>query len=382
MATPTNPRRTFQRASRAQSIISDSSFSTPRPTPPPPSTRLGRGVRANSVVNEAPTAAETTAEKGAQRAVVKLPAHYLLAPTSPSPFMGTLEASLDAIQEWGRMNTTSNGTPTKSVQSIVDALLRPVDSRTNWPILLSALQQEENPPSERWTRYLTEDVLFLLTRTLLPEQILENRNLMARLYNVKKQLAMRLVLRYDMLRDWKMEAGTHHRDQAVAVASVPPPSSKGLAAAAAAAAATPASAPVAMSQRAKKEKGKYPFRRPLLPNIIPTLIAAPTGGFTTHGVRERMKHHVTDLDSYLLLEDDEVGGWTRAKLLGKLCQVVLHWQWMRGNNELLGGMEVRGWEDFEGKADECEWIAEDVKRNVVGGGGRKAVAVAVATEGE
>jgi hypothetical protein len=291
-----------------------------------------------------------------------------------------LEASLDAIQEWGRINTTSNGTPKKGVQSIVDTLLRPVDPGTNWPILLSALQQEENTAPEWWTRYLTEDVLFLLTRTLLPEQILENRNLMARLYNAKKQLAMRLVLRYDMLRDWKMEAGTHHRDQAVAVASVPPPPSLSKGRVAAAAAATPAPAPVTMGQRAKKEKEKYPFRRPLLPNIIPTLIAAPTGGFTTHGVRERMKHHVTDLDSYLLLEDDEVGGWTGVKLLGKLCQVVLHWQWLRGNNEVLDGMEVKGWEDLEGKADECEWIAEDVKRNVVGGGGRKAVAVV--TEGE
>ncbi|KAJ4371124.1 hypothetical protein N0V83_004340 [Neocucurbitaria cava] len=117
-------------------------------------------------------------------------------------------------------------------------------------------------------------------------------------------------------------------------------------------------------------------RRPLMPNILSTLIAAPPGGFTTLAVRERMKHHITDLDDYLLLSDEKVGGWSDVVLVGMTSQIVLQWQWLRQNNEILGDMEVGGWEELEGKADECEWIAEEVrkpgawgKRERRGGGG-------------
>ena len=244
------------------------------------------------------------------------------------------------------------------MQNLIDTLLKPVDTKTNWCVVVYSIRA--GPPEQR--RDLIEELLFLLTRTLLPEQIVENRGLMARLYNAKKQLAMRLALRYDMLREWKMEAGTYHRDQAVTVASEPPPERTNL----------PAPAPAAVSEDVRR---KFPFRCPLLPNIIPTLMAAPPGGFTTHGVRERMKHHVTELDAYLLLEDEEVAGWTGLKLQTTVIQVLLHWQWLRQNNAVLDEMEVHGWEDLEGKADESEWIAEDVKRNIVGGGKRERAVV-------
>ena len=242
------------------------------------------------------------------------------------------------------------------MQNLIDTLLKPVDTKTNWCVVVYSICA--GPPEYR--RDLIEELLFLLTRTLLPEQIVENRGLMARLYNAKKQLAMRLALRYDMLREWKMEAGTYHRDQAVTVASEPPSER------------VESPALAAVSEYVRR---RFPFRRPLLPNIIPTLIAAPSGGFTTHGVRERMKHHVTELDAYLLLEDEEVAGWTGLKLQTTVIQVLLHWQWLRQNNAVLDEMEVHGWEDLEGKADESEWIAEDVKRNIVGGGKRERAVV-------
>jgi hypothetical protein len=146
-----------------------------------------------------------------------------------------------------------------------------------------------------------------------------------------------------------MEQGTHHRDQAVAVASLPP---SGL----------PAPAPLP-----HLDARTYPHRRPQLPNIIPTLIAAPEGGFTTHAVRERMRHHVTDFDACLLLTDEEVAEYSDTKLKRMTSQIGLMWQWLRQNNQMLDDMEAFGWEELDGRAEENEWIAEDIKRSGAAG---------------
>jgi hypothetical protein len=194
-------------------------------------------------------------------------------------------------------------------------------------------------------RAALEEVLCLVTRTLLPEQITENRSAMARLYDRKKQLAIRLTLRYDMLRDWKF-GGTGHT---MAIASLPAPASRGT----------------------TDIQIEGP-RRAFMPNIIATLIAAPVGGWTTHAVRERMKHHVTDLDKYLLLDDEKVSSWSDQTLLSMTAQVILQWQWLRQNNDVLGEMEIFGYEELDGKADECEWIADEIKKKtgrVRGGSG-------------
>jgi hypothetical protein len=84
-----------------------------------------------------------------------------------------------------------------------------------------------------------------------------------------------------------------------------------------------------------------------------------------------MQHHITDLDGYLLLSDEEVAGWGDLVLVGMVSQILLHWQWLRQNNEMLGEMEVRGWEELDGKMEENEWIADDVKRTGAAGGGKK-----------
>lgn len=197
-----------------------------------------------------------------------------------------------------------------------------------------------NPPGRG--RYLLEELLFLVTRTLLPEQVLENREAMRRLYDRKKQLAIRFVLRYDMLREWK----TGDTQHAVTVASLPPPTGQ-------------VGVP---GPRPARDAKATPYRRRLMPNIIATLIVAPPGGWTTHGVKERMKHHVTPLDDMLLLTDEEVSEWSEERLTSMAVQVILHWQWLRQNTEELLNMEVNGWEELEGKADECQWFADDVKK--------------------
>ena len=199
--------------------------------------------------------------------------------------------------------------------------------------------------------------------------------MLLRLYERKKQLAMRLVLRYDMLRAWKMEVsrGSHARDVAVTVASRPPPAHR-VSAAFGRVDGVGLAAVEDMTDSAgrEEEREKEGGRRALMPNIIPTLIAAPEHGYSTHAVRERMKHHVTDLDGYLLLTDEEVEGWGTAHLLRMACTLILHWQWLRQNNKILADMEVDEWEELGGKADECEWIADYVKRTVgLAGVGKK-----------
>ena len=77
-----------------------------------------------------------------------------------------------------------------------------------------------------------------------------------------------------------------------------------------------------------------------------------------------MRHHVTDFDAWLLLSDEEVAKYSDKKLLFVTSQVALQWQWLVKNNGLLDEMERLGWEELDGKADENEWIAEDVRRNV------------------
>ncbi|KAF1347463.1 hypothetical protein EJ07DRAFT_185233 [Lizonia empirigonia] len=138
----------------------------------------------------------------------RIPPHYLLAPTVPSPFAGTLESSLDAILFWKRSHPLTT--------KVADVLLRPVSETTNWPSLLPTLFGSVSALEADLGRLLLEDLLFLVTRTLLPEQIAENRAAMARLYHEKNHSSVRLVLRYDMLR----HGSAGKRD--LSVASVPP----------------------------------------------------------------------------------------------------------------------------------------------------------------
>ena len=197
----------------------------------------------------------------------------------------------------------------RAMIQVVDALLRPVVASTNWAVLLSPFIAPENVRG----RETLHSLVFLLTRSLLPNQIAQNRALLALLYERRKHLAIRFKLRYDMLCEWGV-------DGVVGVASVPP-------------------ALVAEDQQenghsvlqdtgivtegleetelehATQEGEKQ--ERCLMPNIWSTHIAAPATGYSTHGVRERMKHHVTNLDAWLLLTDSQICAWSAQMLLGE-----------------------------------------------------------------
>jgi hypothetical protein len=310
------------RTRTAPRILSEDSPYTPRATPIRTSSVSTRGVRS------APTAPDEIHTPVVQS--TNLPAHYALPPTIPSPFTGTLDASLDAILAFNHYHGQHMG-----MQSVLNTLLRPVETSTNWPLLLRAVYVHDANG-----RGLLEEVLFLVTRTLLPEQIAQNRSSMARLYGRKKHLAIRLIVRYDMLREWR---------EGVAVASVPPLS--------------PQQQTGIRNHNGDVDVQPPAYQRPtLLPNIMSALIAAPPGGWTTHAVRERMKHHVIDLDAYLLLSDEKVASWSDQTLLIMASQIILQWQWLQQNNLILEEMEVNGYEELEVKADECEWIVDDVKR--------------------
>ena len=243
-----------------------------------------------------------------------------------------------------------------------ETLLRPVSTSTNWPSILMTAFGPSSGLDAELRRALLQELVFLVTPTLLPEQIAENRAAMARLYDKKKQLAIRLVLRYDMLREWQLGEGpVGKRD--LSVASVAP------------------NVPDATESRGAVQAADNPMqnqtggqgnegykRRELMPNVWPTLIAAPAGGFTTYGVRERMKHYVTHLDDYLLLTDEQVGSWSEKTLVIRASQMVLQWQWLRQKNDRLEEMEGNGWEELDGRADECEWFAE--KKEGVWGKGK------------
>jgi hypothetical protein len=318
---PPKPRiSSSARIARAQSTTSDAPY-TPTPAPPTTLTRPhGLSTRAVRALTSAPS---TPAPTPPASAPSNLPSHYLLPPTLPSPYTPTLEASLDAISSFSFLST--------SLQPISTALRLPPSRSTNWPSLLHTLLALSSG------RLLLEEVLFLATRTLLPNQIAENRRLLTTLYETRKHLATRLTLRYDMLRAWHCDASGH----SVAVASVPAP-------------------PFGVVQQA--ELTAIGGRRALQKNVWATLVAAPEKGYSTQAVRERMKHHVTDLDGYLLLSDEEVGTWADAALLGMTAQILVQWEWVRGNNAVLEKMEVFGYEELEGRADECEWFVDEVKK--------------------
>jgi hypothetical protein len=287
--------------------------STPRPNPhrpisaspfnDTPSAAAGRrtgagtrAVRASTLDTDLPVAPAASAKR--------VPAHYTLAPTVPSPFPGTLEGSLDAILSWGQTEGNENARA-----RVADTLLRPVVATTNWPVVLAPFVAPSNAENDGvgGDRAALQSLLFLLTRTLLPNQITQNRAQLALLYDRRKQLAIRLKLRYDMLREWSLDAMGH----VVAIPSLPP-------------AAIPS---LADGNEGNDIEGSA---TPLLPNLWATLIAAPAGGFTTHGVRERMKHHVTGLDAWLMLEDRQVCAWNDRMLLGKSGYVL--WGFARHSN--------------------------------------------------
>jgi hypothetical protein len=269
----------------------------------------------------------------AARYTRKLPAHYLLPPTIPLLFEGTLEASLDALLE------LQQSVP--ELLPVVTALVMGKKG-TDWPTLfctvltlkrghteahkdnikrkdtVTACPQQNSSYANKCTkgRYLLTTLLFLFTRLLLPNQILENRRYMTRLYSDHRGTYVRLLLRYDMLLPWKKNGNHYLVVPAEPSQGVPP----------------------------QLDWNKDELRRPLYPNIWASLLAPPKGGYATKSVGEKLRHHITELDGYLLVRDVEVDSWGDRELITKMATVVGVWLWIREMNEILDDMEVNGWE--------------------------------------
>ncbi|KAF2659878.1 hypothetical protein K491DRAFT_120435 [Lophiostoma macrostomum CBS 122681] len=209
------------------------------------------------------------------------------------------------------------------LQSFTNILLEPPDRSTNWGALINSFLDVEK---ERG-RALLNGLLFLVTRILLPNQIAHNRELLTTLYHEKRLTNVRLSLRYDMLRAWKKPIDVP--GNATSTPSELPPAD------------TPDFLPfVANIER--------PLRQGLIPDIIARLTTAPKDGYKTKTAEDKMKHHVTALDDMLLLRDEEVEGWPDLQFSVKLAGVIILWQQMRENNELLDDMRVHDWEALEG----------------------------------
>ncbi|KAF2706311.1 hypothetical protein K504DRAFT_536537 [Pleomassaria siparia CBS 279.74] len=296
-----------------------------------------------------------------------LPPHYLLRPTYPNPFDGGIECSLDDLlsfakylPEAGKLmrmllqgGEAAKSAKWKEMLEEILALELPRGTSENGGngedvdmIGVEEVRQEEKrgkqteSQGQKPGRVLLIYILLLFIRTLLPRQITENRAYLVRVYTEKRNTASRLILRYDMLLHWKKPANHY-----LVVASPEPTSTLNP---------LPVAPPPVVRSR-------YPPTRHFMPNILPTLIAAPVGGFQTKAIGERMRHHITELDTYLLLREEQIEGWANVRLMMTLSTVISLWSWLRVSNEKLEAMEVHGWEELGGIAEENMWFLQEVK---------------------
>ncbi|KAH7135778.1 hypothetical protein B0J11DRAFT_169860 [Dendryphion nanum] len=114
-------------------------------------------------------------------------AHYQLAPTVPSPFQPDLSKSLDVLIEFARNHA--------DLVTLTTTMLKAPESSTNWPQLIIKLFTREDRCSDELKMYLLEELLFLVTRTLLPDAIAMNRGLMYELYMARPMARTGLMLR-------------------------------------------------------------------------------------------------------------------------------------------------------------------------------------------
>ncbi|CAI6325207.1 unnamed protein product [Periconia digitata] len=283
--------------------------------------RKGLGLRSTRAF----TILSDRASVDADTPSTKIPPHYGFPPTIPSPFVGDLPTALDAILVFGSQYP--------QLKTLTHTLIQDVDHKTDWVNLFqSVLTAHAANPLDG--RQLLEELLFLITRTLLPEQIAENRRFMYYVYGQRHTLATRLSLRYDMLRQWKK--GSPNQNMTIESKEAPDP---------------PITPPPV------KNNPRFPNRRGLMPNIIPTLIAAPEYGYNKRQ-SDCMKHHITELDELLLFSDETVEKWGTVTLLVKLAAAVSHWQWLRENNETFYDMQVNNYAELDGKADDCDWVRD------------------------
>lgn len=277
-----------------------------------------------------PAAAPTRAPpKKLDRAPFRTEPHYSFPPTEPSPFKGTLDASLEALLKFGIRYPNS--------MSILDSL-RQYHSDTDWKDMLVKVLGSGDKTKMGNGYLLLVELLFLMTRTLFPEQIAQNRACMRRMYIANTRLSVGMTLRYDM--KFIVKAPDQSNRTLYTVQSCRPEHTVG------------ASVSAEYDQL-------HAGRRPLLPNIWATLIAEPVELYETDLLRASMKHHISKMDKWLLFEDEEVAGWSSERLIWNLVQVLVQWQWLIKDTERMEKMEVGGWEELAVPMDQCEWVRDD-----------------------
>ncbi|KAF2110614.1 hypothetical protein BDV96DRAFT_666976 [Lophiotrema nucula] len=257
---------------------------------------------------------------------------YTLPPTVPSPFAANLQASLDALTAFGRVHPVLN--------DLVTGLQGPHDQQPNWAELL----QKHLPTS----RQALNELFLLVTRTLIPNQVAENREECKGYYDRDPSGGnLQIIVRYDAFFRWKKLRGNPVRvnndgqtfsfdGKKAAVADLHPYVN--------------VNAPVAP---APSLTTPYTGVRPLLPNTISTLIFAtrptPTTdnphGYSAERNNVNMAHHVTILDEMLFTSEQEV-----QQLLDNMFQVRFTvavqqmWMKLRHSNEQFRALAAIGYE--------------------------------------
>ncbi|PSN73470.1 hypothetical protein BS50DRAFT_470700, partial [Corynespora cassiicola Philippines] len=256
--------------------------------------------------------------------------YFLLPRTHPAPFSGTLEASLDAILEFNKK--------VRGIQKILIVMMRPPSFDTNWPVLLGEVRTTYG---DGIAHAFFQELLFLVLRTLFPEQIMENRRLMLDMFTTRGNMASHMVLRYDMLRMWKMSRKSAEQWEVLVFRPDVIPQ-----------------APLQPSGPPEPPPDPtHPDRRPLMLNIWPTILM-PLVGNPTRNLLGQMKHHCTRLDDMLLLTDEEVAGWPVTGLLVRLSMVLLEWQALVRNNEMMSDLQANNWEEMVPAAAENAYIGD------------------------
>lgn len=89
------------------------------------------------------------------------------------------------------------------------------------------------------------------------------------------------------------------------------------------------------------------------------MLTPPKEGFVTKSVGEKLRHHITELDGYLLNGNEEVDKWGDSQLVVKLGSVVSVWLWIRKINEKFGDTEMHGWNELTDVVDN-KWFLDNV----------------------
>ncbi|KAF2020999.1 hypothetical protein BU24DRAFT_469765 [Aaosphaeria arxii CBS 175.79] len=265
-----------------------------------------------------------------------LPNFYYLDPTVPSPYDVEPEESLECLLQFQRVFP--------KLIPITTVLLQAHTRKTNWAQVLNSFLDGQDPEiSREEKKSMVVELLLYITRVLLPFQIAVNRRLLAQLYAERKGTNLRLLLRYDMLREWKPKKHSGKSNLAALTYWVE--------------SAEPVNTYMNVADGSASGEDGMDSLPPLAMNVIPTLIAAPAGGWRIMSVRDKMRHNVTALDDILMLKREQLVRMGKMMFTVKFAETVLLWQELMTNNEMLEDFKAKDWEGL-GTGEANEWIKD------------------------